>query len=132
MRRRFAVERNDRPLVIKGTSFVRSEVEHRLDGEAISRSDLFASALPPVIRDLRSLVHRTADAVARVIAYQPIPVLFGVLLNGPADVADAVIHPALLDTEREAFVGHPDQLSQLVADLADRNGRRRIADESLV
>src|SRR5690606_21045830 len=79
-----------------------------------------------------SFVHRPADAVAGVIANDAVTVRFSVLLNGPANIADAVAGNALGNAEFQAFFGYADELRKFVGYLADRNGYRCVADKPLI
>jgi hypothetical protein len=54
----FAVHRHDRPFIFQRFCLVRAEIQHRLDRETISGSDLFLCSGPAVIRYLRRFVHR--------------------------------------------------------------------------
>jgi hypothetical protein len=51
-----------------------------------------------------------------------------VLLHGPADVAQIVAGPALLDCAFQTFLGDAYELEQLLVHAAHRHGRRRVAD----
>src|SRR4029079_1860151 len=105
VRRWFSVASNNGPFVRKRASFVRSEIQHRLYRKTITRPDLFSGSLPSVVRYLRCLVHRTTDAMASVIAHNAVPILLGMLLNGPTDVAYAVVRPALFYAKFKTFLG---------------------------
>src|ERR1044072_6715771 len=70
--RGLAIERDVRPAVGKVFRPVRAEVEHRLDGEDVARTDFDARAGLSVVRDLRVFVHFPTDAVADVVAYHPV------------------------------------------------------------
>ena len=69
------------------------------------------------------------DTMSGVIAYDPIPVLLGVGLERGSDITDAVIRPALLDPEHQAFFGDADQLLQLVNYFTDGHSDRGISDK---
>src|SRR5215204_1218082 len=101
--RSLAVLSHHRPLVVQRQRFRRAQVQHRLDREAITRPDLFPRARPAVVWYLWCLVHRPADAVAGVIADDPVTEFLGMLLYCPADVANSAIDTRGLDSTIEAF-----------------------------
>ena len=69
---------------------VAAEVEHRLDREAHPRLDAHPGPGPPVVGDLRILVHGGADAVADEVPHDAVAVLVGDRLDRGADVAEPV------------------------------------------
>jgi hypothetical protein len=80
---------------------------------------------------LRVLVHPAADAVADVLAHDPVAVGLGVALDGPAYVAQVTALAALLDGALQALLGDADELEEFGVNLAHRHGRRRVADEAV-
>ena len=76
-------------------------------------------------------MHRAADTMSGIIADDPVSVFLRVLLNGPANISDTVVHTGSVDAQLEAFFGDPDQLLQIIGDLTDRHGHRGISDETL-
>jgi hypothetical protein len=110
---------------------MRPEIKHWLNSKAIADSDTFPGSRPPVIRDLRGLVHRTAYSMASIISDYPITELLGVLLDRPTNVSHTVVWPAGFDPQIEALLGHPDKLFQFLRDVSYRYGCRRISYKSL-
>src|SRR5947208_1095575 len=72
VRRGPSVEGDDRPAVLESLRPVRAHGEHRLDGEDVARTDFDAGARLSVVRDLRVFVHFPPDAVADVVAHDPV------------------------------------------------------------
>src|SRR5436190_4467578 len=132
MRRSLAVERNNGPFIAQGPRFGRAEIQHWFDREAISRTDPLFCACTAIVGYLRRFVHMPANAVPGVIANDPVTVLLAMLLNGPADIANAIADSSGLNAQFQAFLGDADQLLELVGDLADRQRHGRIADKSVV
>src|SRR5436190_20903833 len=97
MRRSLAVERNNGPFIAQGPRFGRAEIQHWFDREAISCTDPLFCPCTAIIGYLRRFVHMPANAVPGVIANGPIAVFLAMLLNGPADIPDAVSDPSGLN-----------------------------------
>src|SRR5690606_8286902 len=129
--RRFAVLSDNRPSVFERFRLVRAHVQHRLERETVSCSDPLLPPSPSMIRDLRRLAHRTPDAVARVVPDDAIAELLGMSLDRSSDVSDTIVRTALLDPQHQTFLGHPDQLFQVVRDLADRDRYRGVSHKSV-
>src|SRR5262245_9642673 len=66
MGRRFTVQRDDRPPVIKRACILRTEVQHRFDRKAIAGPDLLTGSGTAVIRYLRGFMHLPPDPVAGI------------------------------------------------------------------
>jgi hypothetical protein len=84
------------------------------------------------VRDLRRLVERPADAVAHEGAHHRAALAFGVLLDGRADVAEPRAFLHLRDRELEALARDLRHLARLRRRLADVEGGRGVAVETLV
>ncbi len=60
---------------------------------------------PTGMDDFGAVVEQAAEAVAAEIAHDAVAMLFGMGLDGVADVAEAIAGPRLLEPEHQAFVG---------------------------
>ncbi len=84
-----------------------------------------------VVRDLRLLVHRAADAVADEAADDREALLLGGDLDRVRDVGEPVADAALLDPGRERGLAALEQALGLLGDLADRERVGRVRDEAV-
>ncbi len=84
-----------------------------------------------VVRDLRLLVHRAADAVADQAADDGEALLLGGDLDRVRDVREPVADAALLDPGRERGLAALEQALGLLGDLADRERVGRVGDEAV-
>ena len=122
-----AVAGDDRPAV--ATQVVRVVAtldEHRLDRDHQARLELEPPARGALVRDVRLLVHRVADAVAAEVLRQPVA---GAPPDGAhrgPDVAQPVAGPGRRDARLESRLGQPDQAQAGFVDVADGNGDRRV------
>src|SRR5262252_8185258 len=87
----------DRPLVRHQTCSAASGVEHRLDGKDHSGTQLDTCARLAMMQDVRILVKVAPDPMTDVLAYDAIPITFGVGLDGRANVAEALARLRLFD-----------------------------------
>src|ERR1043166_347522 len=132
MCRRLSVERHNSPLIAERPGFMRSEVQHRLDSEAVSGANTLFRSLPPVIGYLRRFVHMSSDSMARVIANDPVAKLLRMLLNGPTNVTYSVIDSTTLNAKLKTLTRHANEIFQSLRDLADWPRHRGAADNPLV
>lgn len=97
VRRQAAVRRDHGPAVVQGTDLVPADVDHRLHGDRHVLLQTRAVAGLAVVRDLGRLVQAGADTMADILAHERIAIALGILLNGVADVGDAVADAGKLD-----------------------------------
>ena len=95
-------------------------VNHRFDGEHVADFDHVVDFAVRVVENVRFFVEATADAVTAVIANDRVAVIFGIRLNGAADVRETSLrHSGGADAFFHAFLGHLDEILSLFADVAD-------------
>ena len=85
-----------------------------------------------VVRDLGRLVQAGADTMADILAHERIAIALGILLNGVADVGDAVADAGKLDALEKALARDADQAQGLIRALAARERPRAVAVEAAV
>src|SRR5580698_3075793 len=97
----FTICGNHCPAVVQDANSGPALSNHRLDRQNESRPQLHAGAGLAVVGHLRLLVHFPADAVSDELAHYTIPMPFGVVLDGRADVAQtfAVLHLCYADRQ---------------------------------
>src|SRR5204863_9962623 len=112
------------PPVVQGPGLGPADIDHRLDGDAEALLYLEPSLGRPVVRHLRVLVHRPADAVADVIPDDREALRLDPLLDGRADVAEALAHVRRADSAAEGLVGDADERFGVRRHRAERYGDR--------
>src|SRR5205085_7923138 len=117
--------------VFERLRLMRADVDHRLDGEDVTRLDLRAATECAVVWNLRVFVHAPADAMPDVLAHDRIAVCFRVRLHRPADVAQVPTGPTLPDRAFKTLFRHADQLQPIEAHPTDGHGRGRVADKTV-
>ena len=132
VRRQTAVRRDHGPAVVKNADFVVSGVDHRLHGNRHVLLQTRAVAGLAVVRDLGRLVQAGADTMADILAHERIAIALGILLNGVADVGDAVADAGKLDALEKALARDADQAQGLIRALAARERARAVAVEAAV
>ena len=80
--------------------------------------ELWTSAGTPRVDHLGAVVEQAAKPVPAEIADDAVAMLFGVGLDGVADIAQTVARLGLLKPEHQAFVGHFDQFARFERDIA--------------
>src|SRR5690606_14173285 len=114
-----AVGGDDGPAVVEGAEVAAASVDHGLDGEDHVFAQDGATAAFAEVENCGGFVQSDPAAVAALSAHDGKAVFFGVLLAGPADVADGVAGFDLLDAEFHAFAGDIDQFACGRAHLPD-------------
>src|SRR5215213_11624194 len=107
---RFPIDSYDRPSIRQDLRKMRALVNHRLDREHVASLNLWSQPGSTIIRNLRILVHLSADPMPNVIAHNRIPIRFGVLLHCPAYITEMVSRTALLDRTVQTLFSHANQL----------------------
>src|SRR5262249_440513 len=123
---------DDGPAVRERVDFVGAEVDHRLDGQHHARAHARIRLAPrpeggTVVRYLWVLVQLLADAVADVVADDPVTERSDVGLDRRADVADAVARTHRGDPLLQRLAGLVQEPGGLRRDLADGHGARGVA-----
>ena len=109
-----------------------ADVHHRLDRQHHALGQPRSAARLAVVRNLRLLVQRRADAVADELAHHREPVRLDVLLDRVPDVRDPAAEPHLLDPLVAALPASPAAASRPPSDdPADRHRHRRVAVEAV-
>ena len=65
-----------------------THVDHGFDGKDHPRHQQHSRTFVPVVQDIRLFVEVESHAMPAKVTHDPITVLFGMLLDGMADVAD--------------------------------------------
>ena len=73
-----------------------------------------------------------ADAVADILAHERIAIALGIILNGVADIGDAVADTGKPDALKKALPCDADQAQRLIQALAARERARTVAVEAAV
>ena len=111
--RQRAVAGDRGPAIVEQFHVGAADVDHRLDGEEHAGLQFGAGAGAAGVDHFRAVVEQPAEAMAAKIADDAVAVLFGMALDGVADVAEPIAGPRLLQPEHQAFIGHVDQLAGL-------------------
>src|SRR3990172_8211346 len=94
-----------------------AQVHHRLDGDHHTGAQDLPGPGRPVVRDLRVLMHLTADPVPHVLAHHGHPLRLHVRLYGRADIADAGARAGGADAPPERLARDLDQPLRLRRDV---------------
>ena len=108
-----AIPRDDRPAVAQRFDVVVARRDHRLDADRHALAQADAVTGYAEIRYARLLMHLAANAMAAQVADGGKPARLDVLLDGVADVADAVPLPRDLERGEEA----PETFMQGIRDM---------------
>src|SRR5690606_19456400 len=92
---------------------------HGFDSEGHAGLQLQACSRAPVMQDLRFFMKALSDAVAAEFLDDAVPLGFGMLLDGRADVAQRGTGSDRLDAQPKAFVGCLAQSTRLYGRRAD-------------
>mgnify|MGYP007132504553 FL=1 len=87
-----------------------SHIDHRLDGKHHSWYQEHACATMAVVEYLGLLVHLQSYTMAAEVAHYAIAMLFGMLLDGVADVSGKAVGFGCCCANLQALFGHADQL----------------------
>ena len=117
LRRGRAVLGHRGPAVGKHLHLVAAGVDHGLDGEEHALAQGQPGAGLAVMQDARRVVEHPADAVAAEIAHHRKPVVFGVALDGVAEVAQGRPRADDRDAAHHRLVGDIDETLRLHPDL---------------
>src|SRR6266496_5637745 len=112
-----SVQGHNRPAVGQNLCEMSSQIDHRLDRKNISCLDFGTVAGLPVIGYLRIFVHPAPDSMPHIVPHDSITVLLGMFLDGPANVAEMLAWPALLNRPVKTLLGRQNQMQTILADL---------------
>src|SRR5258705_4329786 len=105
------------------------QVDHRLDGKYVSGPYFGTLTRLAVIWYLRVFMHTAPNAVTNVLTYNRVATGLGMLLHCRPNVSQVPARPALLDREIQTLLSYANQRQPFFAYFANRDGRRRIANE---
>ena len=126
MRRRLAVDRLDRPLVVHRVDLRRALVDHRLDADRHALLETVEGAGLAEVRDVRGLVDPLPDTVPHQLAHDAVTVPLAVPLDRRGDVPDPIAHARLGDALHERLLGDRHQALHVAGDLAHGVGPRAV------
>ena len=94
-----------------------SHADHRLNGDGHTGLEDYTVTAPAVVADLGIFVHVATDAVSDELADNAVAGFLAKVLDGKADVAQAMSRHSLLYTDVQSLLGGLQQAHHLLADL---------------
>ena len=119
------------PSVALGDDVLAAHVDHGLDGNGHAVAQQRARAATSIVGYLGVLVQLAAHAVSGHLAHDAVVAALAVMLDGVADVADAVTGHSVLDAHIQGLLGRAQQLQGVVGHLTDTEGVGAVAVEPL-
>ena len=127
LRRQAPVAGNRRPAVFQHFARSFADVDHRLDRENHAGAQFGAGAGTSDMDNLGCVVKQLAKTMAAKVAYDTVAMLFGVSLDGVANVPDMVAGLRLLNAQHQTFIGHVDEALGFHRDIADEEHAAGVA-----
>ena len=127
LRRQRPVARHRRPAIIEQFHRRAAQVDHRFDSEEHAGAQHDAAAGLAEVNDIGRFVEIEPEAMAAKIAHHAHALLFGVALDGVADIAERGAGAGGLDAEHQAFIGDIDEFLRLQRHVADEEHAAGIA-----
>ena len=95
-----------------------SHADHRLNGDGHTGLKDYTVTTTTVVADLGIFVHVATDAVSDELADNAVAGFLAIVLDGKADVAQAMSRHSLLYTDVQSLLGGLQQAHHLLANLA--------------
>ncbi len=124
---RFAVRRDDCPMIFLGHDFKCPHVDHGFDAKNHTRLQPRSCSGPAEIRHLRLFVKFPADPVADQFSDHCKSMFFNMSLDRGRNVMNSITHSRLLDSLIKRLPSYLQKAFFIVTDLSDRKCDRGIA-----